>query len=368
MAVVLVATLFVLLLGRVWALDFNEEWAEFEEWQRENGRQYTSEDEMKKRFSVFEENKKTISHLNNLYRERGMKFTVNQFADLTPEEFHSTVLMRPLPVGDAKRTNYKIRSSQPLPTSFDWREKNVVSSVKDQGTVGSCWAFSTVGNIEGQWALKTKSLLSLSPELLVDCDDSKDPQHNHADCGVFGGWPYLAYDFIKELGGIETESDYPYCSGTGDCYPCPPSDYNKTLCGPPPSYCNKTQSCPDKLNRTKFVPGLKVQSWMPIEKNETAMMYELVQRGPLSVLIDAGLLQFYHSGVWDPLVGCGKDYLDHAVLLVGYGVQKELLSHKPYWLIKNSWGKKWGMDGYFKMIRGKGKCGIDLQVTTAILD
>ena len=105
-----------------------------------------------------------------------------------------------------------VRYSLSLPTTFDWRDKNVVSSVKDQGSAGSCWAFrfvgtyhtsthhtptnlhtstphppllspphlhsphSTVGNLEGQWALKTKSLLSLSPELLVDCDDSKDPQ------------------------------------------------------------------------------------------------------------------------------------------------------------------------------------------------
>ena len=75
-----------------------------------------------------------------------------------------------------------------------------MTSVKDQGSVGSCWAFSTVGNIEGQWSLHGAAgsqAIDLSPEFLVDCDGSHDDKH--ADCSVFGGWPYLVSAFAIRM-------------------------------------------------------------------------------------------------------------------------------------------------------------------------
>jgi hypothetical protein len=69
----------------------------------------------------------------------------------------------------------------------------------------------------------------------------QDIAHNAADCGVFGGWPYLAYQYVIHVGGLNSEQAYPYCVGTGQCYPCMAPGFNKTLCGPPPSYCNHTE-------------------------------------------------------------------------------------------------------------------------------
>ena len=107
-----------------------------------------------------------------------MRFALNQFADLTAEEFKSTILMpsHPPPVFPPDR----YVASQPLganelPSSLDWRDKGVVTDVKDQGSVGSCWAFSTIGNLEGQWAMAGHNLVSLSAEQLVDCDSTVDP-------------------------------------------------------------------------------------------------------------------------------------------------------------------------------------------------
>lgn len=55
-----------------------------------------------------------------------------------------------------------------------------------------------MGNVEGVWALAGHTLESLSAEYLVDCDGTHDDKH--ADCSVFGGWPYLAYQFLIESG------------------------------------------------------------------------------------------------------------------------------------------------------------------------
>ena len=99
------------------------------------------------------------------------------------------------------------------------------------------------------------------------------------------------------------------------------------------------------------------------------MINALVQHGPLSISLNAQQLQFYQHGVWNP-PHCAHDTFDlnHAVLLVGYGTEEGVNGrNEPYWLIKNSWGVKWGIDGYFKLSRGNGTCGVDQDVTSAIL-
>ena len=112
----------------------------------------------------------------------GVEFALNQFGDLTAAEFKDRVLM-PKRVAVAHGAG-RTRAGSVLsatPDSFDWRDEGAVTPVKDQGTVGSCWAFSTVGNLEGQHFIGSNTSEQLSEEFLVDCDDK--------DCGVFGGWP-----------------------------------------------------------------------------------------------------------------------------------------------------------------------------------
>lgn len=91
--------------------------------------------------------------------------------------------------------------------------------------------------------------------------------------------------------------------------------------------------------------------------------------GPLSVLLNALQLQFYRKGIYEPLF-CNKNELDHAVLMVGYGIdgKSDSNANTPYWIIKNSWGAKWGESGYFRIRRGKGTCGINQEVTTAVIN
>lgn len=109
------------------------------------------------------------------YDHSDVKFAMNQFGDLTEEEFRSSILMPPRPAPVFSSAYYVTSNLKDVPESFDWRDKGVVTDIKDQGSVGSCWAFSTVGNVEGQWALAGHNLTSLSAEQLVDCDSTADP-------------------------------------------------------------------------------------------------------------------------------------------------------------------------------------------------
>lgn len=137
---------------------------------------------------------------------------------------------------------------------------------------------------------------------------------------------------LRNKGGITAEKDYPYCAGVGKnpCQPCEAPGYNKTLCGPPVPYCLIKDSCQSKVDPTKFIPNLKVASWKRTSTNETDIQAQLAALGPLSVALNAELLQFYHKGIFDPHF-CDPTALDHAVLMVGWGQEKS----KPYWIIKN---------------------------------
>jgi len=342
--------------------------AEFVQWKHKFNRTYKTESAEVAAFTEWSKNR-IIVQSNN---EKGLwTAELGKFADLSMEEFQKKMLMKVTSPSTMARKvgGLKVKAAGSLPTAFDWRTDGAtaaVTSVKDQGFVGSCWAFSTIGNIEGQWALSGKNLIDLSAEFLVDCDGSHDD--THADCSVFGGWPYLAYDFVIGAGGVPSEEADPYCAGTGDCYPC--MNGPVSLCGPPPPNCNRTiiQQC------AYMIPTTSISAWSAVSTDEDQIAATLVAQGPLSVLLDASQLQYYKSGVWNghldsvsPALGCKPTNLDHAVLLVGYGVDSTSGTDVPFWTVKNSWGADWGEDGYFRIQRGVGMCGINTAVTTSIV-
>lgn len=350
----------------------NNLFKEFDLWILRQNKSYKDEITKLSAFEIWKENLQKVNLINEA--NLSWKATIeNQFGDISSEQFIKTILMQHSLPQTNQNNNYinndnnnnnlkKNKQFKTSPTNYDWRDYGAVTKVHDQGSVGTCWAFSTIGNIEGQWFLSKGELVDLSEEYLVDCDGSSDA--THADCSVFGGWPYLAYDFIIKSGGVPTEENDPYCAGTGDCYPCMLGPVK--LCGPPPYYCDETipQSCSSKpLYAT-------ISNWTSISSDETIIRDTLVNTGPLSVLLDATQLQYYKEGIWvghidssPELLGCSKTYLNHAVLLVGYGVE----DNNDYWIVKNSWGEKWGESGYFRILRGVGECGINTAVTTSFV-
>ncbi len=295
-------------------------WFKFQKYISQFDKYYDNLVELEKRFNIFSSNVKFIEQENN----KGNSYTlgITAFADLTEDEFsrfNGIRLNGPLSTGCAKfkSTNTK------LPSSYDWRDHNAVTPVKDQGQCGSCWSFSATGAMEGAWAIAKGSLLSLSEQQLVDCSKSYG---NH---GCNGGLMDNAFEYAIE-NGMCLESAYPYTASGGDCHKCD--------------------------------PVVAISSCVDVTKNNQVHLKEAVAKGPVSIAIEADTkaFQLYKSGV---LTGsaCGTN-LDHGVLIVGYGVE----SGVEYWLVKNSWGPTWGEGGYIKIGRSDstddpGVCGIAMQ-------
>lgn len=216
-----------------------------------------------------------------------------------------------------KQLDALVFNSSVLPVSVDWRTKGAVTDVKSQGSCGSCWSFSTTGSLEGIYAITHGSLVSFSEQQLVDCDNGIRKNH-----GCNGGLMDLAFDWISSNGGLCTEQDYPYLSGTTE----------------------KAGTCQKSC---KLTQGSKISKYTDVIPNsDEAMMTALAQQ-PVSVAIQASQkdFQLYKSGIFTGV--CGSE-LDHGVLLVGYGTQNNL----DYYILKNSWGTSWGMSGY--ILIGKG--------------
>jgi len=304
----------------------------FKDFMARHNRSYSSAAEFSRRFSVFRRNLVKIRQLRR--QERGTAtYGVTQFSDLTAQEFKKMQGFRPsLRRPSLHRSKVENVEEFLLPDAFDWRDHGAVTEVKNQGACGSCWAFSTTGNVEGQWAIKHGNLLSLSEQELVDCDSE--------DHGCNGGLPENAYDAIMKLGGLELEEEYPYDGAEEKC------SFDKT-----------------KVRAT-------VNGSVELPQDEHEMAKWLVKNGPISIGINANFLQFYWGGVsHPPKFLCDPRGLDHGVLIVGYGVHvtKYLHRHQPYWIVKNSWGPSWGEAGYFRVYRGDGTCGVNKLATSALV-
>ncbi|XP_034238898.1 uncharacterized protein LOC117643876 isoform X1 [Thrips palmi] len=306
----------------------------FRGFMRRFNKTYVSDEELQKRYNIFQHNLKYIRHMQD--QEQGTaRYGPTIFADLTLEEFRGTYLgLKPalkqenaIPAPMADIPNIK------LPTSFDWREHNAVTPVKNQGACGSCWAFAVTGNLEGQYAIKHGKLLSLSEQELVDCDTLDD--------GCKGGLPDNAYHALEQLGGIELEKDYPYEGADEQCH------FNSSIA------------------------RVHVKSSVNITTNEDDMAKWLVKNGPIAIGINANAMQFYMGGVSHPLhFLCNPKDLDHGVLIVGFGVHTYPMFHKvlPFWVVKNSWGDRWGEQGYYRVFRGDGSCGVNQMASSALVD
>uniref|UniRef100_A0A8C4RIN4 Cathepsin F n=1 Tax=Erpetoichthys calabaricus TaxID=27687 RepID=A0A8C4RIN4_ERPCA len=289
-------------------------------------KKYDSQQEYEKRFKIFVANLKTAQIIQQL-DQGSAEYGVTKFSDLTEEEFQTLYLNPLLSKMQTREMKKAVIPQDPPPTEWDWRNYGAVTTVKDQGMCGSCWAFSVTGNIEGQWFIHKGKLLSLSEQELVDCDK--------LDSACGGGLPSIAYEAIEKLGGLEAETDY--------------------------SYTGHKQSCGFTTNKVVAY----INSSVEISKDEKEIAAWLAKNGPISVALNAFAMQFYRRGISHPLkIFCNPWMIDHAVLLVGYGQRNGI----PFWAIKNSWGEDYGEQGYYYLYRGSGLCGVNRMCSSAVVN
>ncbi|XP_018896137.2 digestive cysteine proteinase 2 [Bemisia tabaci] len=273
-----------------------------------------------RRKAIFSENLLKIAQLN-ANKENNVEYGMNEMTDLTYPEFMATranlkpealAFVRSLPVVEPAFATVQASSK-------DWRSENKVTPIKNQGSCGSCYTFSTCVGVESGHAIKHGDLTSLSEQQLLDCDRQSS--------GCNGGWMPNSLDSIKAKGGLMSSSAYPYEG--------------------------KQRSC-----RFKSGSGVaQVSDYQQFtSKAENAIADSVLASGPVINAICATRdFQYYKSGIYKNTACRCRGEVNHAVAIVGYGTDDK---DGDYWIIKNSWGTSWGEKGYMRIKKGANICSL----------
>lgn len=298
-----------------------DEEKQFVHFMRSFGQIYTG-DEYHLRLGIFLTNLRYIQEHNK--GSNNFKLGVNALTAYTRAEYFALLGYKPgKPV---ERTPLNRKKLQDIPESIDYREKKVVTPVKDQGQCGSDYIFSTLASAESNFAIYNTTLCSYSAQNFLDC--VKDPLFLCYGCD--GGDPFGLFNYvlIRQKRFFNTDESYPY-TGTIE------------------------EVC-------KFDPSAPIGFWgelMFSEPDSEDCLKEVVGGfGVASGIIDAtqASFQLYSKGIYNE-DKCSKDKINHNIAIIGYGSE----NGSDYWILRNSWGQSWGEEGYMRYTRNTGdKCGI----------
>jgi len=306
---------------------------EFSTFMNKFGKTYSTSEESKLRFDIFKDNVKKMN-AHNARKDVSWKMGINQFSDLTDEEFEARHLggYKQTPTPQFRPATLKAKEEiniKDLPESVNWCDKGACTPVKDQGSCGSCWAFATTAVIESHMQIATGSLPKLSTQQVTSC--TPNPLKCGGTGGCYGSIPQLGYTYIQLFGHI-TEEDYPYISGD-------------------------TMNTEDCTYMPEQAAGA-ITGYNILEPNSLeAVMDFVANQGPLAIAAYASPWGRYSSGVFDGCPYDGDIAINHAIVLVGYGTDP---NEGDYWLVRNSWGSGWGEDGYIRLKReSTAVCGVN---------
>ena len=250
----------------------------------------------------------------------GVQFGHTSRSDRFKHELKRNNMLKSRPVSrpySQKHVQYMASSHLP---PIDWRNVDGISyvtSVKNQGDCGGCFAFAATTVLE-YWSKKHGNPKSLSVQHVLDCTSTTEGPNDGCDGGLM--------EYIFQYGtdyAIQLDFERPY-TATG-------------------------QSCPD----THLLSHVRVGKWKVLEHDiiataEEELEFILHAYGPVAVGVDSSEWDNYRGGVFRHTM-CTHD-IDHAVTIVGYT--------DTAWIIKNSWGDNWGDEGYMYLERGHNACGV----------
>lgn len=225
------------------------------------------------------------------------------------------------------------KQDEELPTSLDYRQYGITTPIKNQKACGACWSFASATIVECLYKIFTYDQEHhFSTQQQINCN--YDSSLGNFACQ--GGLVSKALSYIRD-NGLTSEESYPYLAVKGDC--------------------NKNWIVTPK--------NIKVYTSWSVSSKELDMKDILYNYGPSVVAIESSKLSSYVGGIVDSSIGCTNS-VNHAVVLIGYGIQTYSNGSKiEYWIIQNSWGASWGEQGYFRLKIGQGACGINTMMFTA---
>ena len=318
----------------------------FQQFKTDFGKRYDpSEDAMRQQ--VFETELAVIKK-HNAATDRpsqSWRMGVNEFSDWTMDEWSHLNNYQDLTDAEASEfeeyTLSAAQSAASLPSQVDYRTHSppVLTAIKSQGHCGSCYAHSATEAAETHFALLTGELPVLSQQQLTSCSGMKG-------CG--GGNFWRVWEYIQESAyGLWSDWNYPYVEFFG-----------------PGAHKDGTQACRNLTAEYPLamhhLPVVNVSAVNMLQSNNAAStMQVLAQVGPLSISVAAKPWKSYEEGILHNKPGPNEWEIDHAVMLVGYGFDDVL--QEGYFLVRNSWGARWGEAGYIKLWRPVGnqteQCG-----------
>jgi len=230
----------------------------------------------------------------------------------------------------------KVRDDTPIPDSFDAREhwsscKNVIGTITNQKTCGSCWAMSTAAVLSDRACIKFNSSFSYSPRYMMGC-------YPH-QLGCNGGYVGTVWNDVRDFGTVSET-----------CFPFEPSDCD---C---PTRCDDGTTITDNMKLK--VKGFYARWDKDSKKRVEKIQREIMTNGPVTVsmLVFNGFSDMsnsvYHRSSYEDYAG------GHMVRIIGWGTS----SGTDYWLVANSWGTDWNEKGLFKIRRGTNECNIESTV------